>query len=573
MNLILFLFFSTISLAAPNLCAIVSETPHARLERCKNLSIVYLSGQPKERSRAMGELLNGALSRDVLNYFSYKALDASGNKANWAKPAKALAYNQIVRLLHQNTPIEIAEEVDALAEGAHLDPIILRRALSLADIGSFLNALGNWFPSLPSAGCTSLAKSDGNEFVFGRNLDFAGVNTWDQHPAITVTLPPPGSSELKHLAIGADGMMFGGITGVNEAGIAFAVHQNYTKSLSWNGIPMVFIGELVLRSARTLEDALRILNQYRPGPLWTFLVADLNKKQIMAVESSTEHFEFRKMDDQSFVQTNHMLSSDKSMEFISSGTKFNSEYRMKFALDQLSDSPPNTNWVKRLAELLAHQESEGDLSAYHDIIKAHTIQTVIFESKQETNLYLSIDPAPTASGMFLKIPLKELWAGTLTSSKLESQNLTETAPEKRRKQVEISQAFHSYFDHHNRNEALQFLQDHKSLDASLFQAVALTQEKKFQQSLVVISQALENPRWISEPAYIMQSAQWVKIVNLWQLGRTEEARNLTQKLYESGPANPRIKNFAKALLQGHLENRMLQVGFEFFSGDLSGRSN
>jgi hypothetical protein len=89
----------------------------------------------------------------------------------------------------------------------------------------------------------------------------------------------------------------------------------------------------------------------------------------------------------------------------------------------------------------------------------------------------------------------------------------------------------------------------------------------------VISQALENPRWISEPAYILQSAEWVKIVNLWQLGRREEAKDLAKKLYDSGPASPRLKNFAKSLSQGQIESRMLKIGFEFFSGDLSGRFN
>ena len=38
-------------------------------------------------------------------------------------------------------------------------------------------------------------------------------------------LPPSGSSEAKHIAIGAEGLPVSSITGVNEAGITFAVHQ------------------------------------------------------------------------------------------------------------------------------------------------------------------------------------------------------------------------------------------------------------------------------------------------------------------------------------------------------------
>ena len=144
-----------------------------------------------------------------------------------------------------------------------------------------------------------------------------------------VTAPPAESGELRHAVFGADGLLFGGITGVNEAGIAFAVQQNYSRDGGLFGVPMTFIGELVLRKARSLSEAETLLRELRPAALWTFVVADLKSGETMAVESSSRHFASRRMENGKFVQTNHLMHEEtRPDEFLSVGTKTNSIYRM-----------------------------------------------------------------------------------------------------------------------------------------------------------------------------------------------------------------------------------------------------
>lgn len=570
-------------------CESITEKTGVALKRCGNLSVLYLTGKPVERARAAGELMRegGPLTPAVVHYFAEKVSDAVPPGASLARLGFNLIYNQIVRLLHRALPPAQSEEIDALASGMGLEGITLRRAISLADAAAGLNALGSLGPlrSLPAAGCTSVAAADeSGNFVYGRNLDFAGAELWDRHPLLTVISPEPGSSDLKHLIFGADGVIFGGITGANEAGITFAVQQNYSKDASLSGVPMMFVGELVLRQARNLAEAEVLLRKYRPAFLWTFLLSDLKTGEAISVESSSRHFSVRRMESHGLVQTNHVMSEEtKNEESISLGTKMNSIYRMKKAFESLEALPGNGATMEAVAKILAHQDNpEGEIQAYRDVLKAHTIQTVILEAKSGSpaSFYVSMDAAPTSGGRYAKFSFSEIFAGP-GSLRFEISDPLRTPLAKRQKQREISQAFHAYFDEHNIPKAASFLANHHTLDAELFRSIALYQEKRFHESLSAATNALSNPRFLGEPAYILQSLQWVRLASLQLLSRENESRqgeavSLAERLLTEGegPANPRLAELAREIAAGRTPHpSLLTLTFEFFSGDIGGRAN
>lgn len=557
-------------------CVTIQEIPHAKLERCDSMDLLTLSGSPLERAKANGILYRQSLSPDVLDYFSNKALDSLSQP--WMKFLSKIFYNQMVRAMFRGTPNYLAEETDAFAAGAGFDPIYLRRALSLPDLMAIVNALGSndLFRNLPAAGCTSIAKKDDEAFLVGRNLDFGGAELWDKHPLILVSIPEPGSSELKHISIGAHGIHFAGITGINEAGITFAVHQNYTKDASLDGIPMAYIGEIVLRNARTLDEALVILQKNRPASLWTFVLSNLQTHEAIAVEISQKHFSVRKMEVDNFVQTNHLLNQDirTEEEFISTGTKQNSIYRMGVAYEKIETLKGKDLSPQAFAKILSAQENpEGYLSAYHDILKAHTIQTVIFSSvKNEYSIFVSAEEAPAAGGKFAKFSLQDLWNKT-SPMPFEIEDLAQTPPEKRKHQKEISHAFHLFFDEKKYLEAANVLENHNTLDAALFRSVAFYRAGNFQESLLIAQNAKNNPRFLGEPEYILQSVDWTILSNLWRLNRREEAKTQSQKICEYHPINPRLKELCDTVNAGKIPHpSLVDISFEFFTGDLSGRA-
>ncbi|NUM88565.1 MAG: hypothetical protein HUU37_05100 [Bdellovibrionales bacterium] len=553
-------------------CQTITRRPGVELQKCDRLHVLYLEGTPRERARLHGELLGRELSIDVMDYFSNKIFDPIRGAPGWAKWIVEKAYNVWARILFRGAPANFHEEVSALAHGAGLDPIHFKRAVALPDTSHFLSRIAgiSWLRWLPSAGCTSVAvRSRGGDFIYGRNLDFAGALLWDRHPLVTVHLPPAGSGELRHASFGADGAHFSGITGMNEEGIVFAVHQNYSRDMRVGGVPMFFVGELVLRQARNLEDAVEILRKNRPSPLWTFVVIDTKSGQALAAESSRKHFEVRRMEGDVFVQTNHLQSAPLlPWERISFGTKWNSVYRFETATQMARRGGAS---LQSVARILSHQSSPGgEISSYYDVLKAHTIQTVFVEKKNgRLRAVVSADDAPTSGGDFVALDVASLWnRAPLAFERLRPAGVTPTA---RKNQRAISRAFSRYFDHRDYGGAIAQLASHRTLDASLFRATAELQAGNPEAALEEASLALENPRFRSGPAHVVQSLERVRLLALWKAGKHQEARELAQKIVDRGFSRPSLLETAKAIR----ENREAPLSvrkpvFEFFSGDLGG---
>ncbi len=526
----------------------------------------------------MGKLLkSGVLNPEVIHYFSEKISGTIERHAGWLARPLVFLVDQLVRLFHRGTPGPLSEELDALATGMGIEPMALRRGLSLPDIGVLLQGLGSYslLRFLPAGGCTSVAtKLPGGGFLYGRNLDFAGVGTWDKHPMLLAIDPPAGSDELRHLVIAADGVLFGGITGANEAGLTLAAHMNYTQNAGISGVPLVLIGELVLRQAHTFLEAEEILRNNRPAGPWTFVITNLKNGETMAVESSPSLFLVRWGEDQHFVQTNHnMHLESRERENSSIGVRANSVFRMKKAFEMLESAAPS---AERIAQILSYQEDPGgQLSSYHDILKGLTIQTALFERRpgQDPLLYLSIDEAPTAGGRFARFSLSGFWKNAPPT--LDIVDLAHTPPAKREQQRAISLAYHRYFDEELPLEASHLLENQPTLDAALFRAVARYQGGQFAESAHEAETALQQIRFVSEPAYIRESLEWVRLAALFNLKHMDEARNLAQEILQNHPKelnHPGLADLCQAVLNGGKPAAWkLRLAFDFFSGDLSGR--
>lgn len=573
---VLFLALTHSAYADP--CRLVTNERNAAVHDCAGVHVVHLRGTPVERAHRLGELVRaGTLSGDVLRYFTGKVSDIVADGAGWAAGPVDLAYNQLVRLFHRGAPAALAEEIDAMAAAMRVDPIVLRRGLSLPDTGVLIQGLGS-YPGLrwlPATGCTSAATPlAGGGFAYGRNLDFAGVGVWDRHPMLLVAEPEPGSKELKHIVIGADGLPFGGITGVNEAGLTFAVHQNYSSDISVFGVPMVMIGELVLRQARSIDEAVEILRKNRPAILWTFVLTDLNRGEAAAVESSSRVFLVRRSDGKAFAQTNHVLHEEaRARENASYGILTNSKFRYDYLLREL----PGATGASSLAKLLAYQEDPlGQLSAFHDVLKSETIQTAIFEAHpaQETTLSLSIDPAPASAGRYALFSVPKLLAGNAPSFEL--RDYVQTPPDKRQRQSTIAEAYRRYFDERQFAESAALLASQRTIDAALFRCVAMAAAERFADSLRLADEALRDPRFTAEPAYIRDSLTQVKLVSLFRLHRDEEARALAQTVVEGKERAPKggLLEIARRIVNREsVPAWRLDLQFDFFSGDLSGRKD
>ncbi|MCO5142888.1 MAG: C45 family autoproteolytic acyltransferase/hydrolase [Oligoflexia bacterium] len=569
--ILLYYLISSILVSAQNnpnsLCKLQENHKEYKLVTCERLKVFYLYGDPKTRAYTYGKVLKEKNLTSGIDYFSNKIFDSMKNSPI-IKTFFSFFINALVRKTQSDTPNEILEELAFFAKGLDRSYIDIKRAHSLPDLGSLIYGIssGGYFKTLPAAGCSSIAKKNADgSFIYGRNLDFAGVNVWDKDPTITIHIPSD-NSEAKHLSIGSAGSFLSGITGANEYGIIIAVHQNYNKSRSWSGTMMPAIGELVLRKAKNLEEAKEIVLKNPPITFWTFVITDLKTQETITIEISKDAYAIRTMQSGKIAQSNHLLASNTNMyEYISEGTLYNSIKRKEFLDKQLE----KTNlFLTDIQKILSYSENtKGELSAYSDLLKGHTIQSAIFEQKEDSFLSVSIDDAPTSSGDFLRFSLKHLFLENWENAE---KIFSPATIEVRENHKEIAQAFYQYFDAHDDSAALKHLSKQTSSDARLFRSVIYLKQKKYADAGTEL--ALRESELLNLPLHIRQSFLYLKILHALNTNQSEKATVLAGELLQLHPKRSSYRKLAEKIQSGlPFSKNTDSLKFEFFSGDLSER--
>jgi hypothetical protein len=528
----------------------------------------------------------GLLSDEVPRYFAMKVREPLHALP---RPLRALGERALlawIRTLHRGVPADVREELAALAKGAGFPEDDLLMAFSGPDLGAMANAwmetpLMSW--SRMSFGCTSVARrTEDGDFVLARNLDFPGVGRFDTHPLVVVHHPAKGGStsgeaaELKRVSIAADGVHFASISAVNEAGIGLVAHQNFARVTATRSLPLLAIGDLVLRQARTLDEAIAFLRRWRPGPMWTFVLFDLRSGETRAVESGRDHFGVRACGagDGYLAQTNHgQTEAGLELQFSPAGTFLNSCRRLEDVERHASEgSCEGAPLVERLARVLAHraEEARPEVNIYDDILKPITIQSVIFERRaSDTGLgrvWVSQDPAPSSSGTYVELDLDRLFADEVAAPLgFTVADFTQASLEERGFHERTALASRLSFDDGRHADALEVVREHRSPGALLMRAVLASKCGRMSEAAQLAEQGLAH----SVPLHIRQSLQWVRIVALGECGRRAEAQTLARELADELPLNTLIARGVKRVARGkRLRRHERNLIFDFFSGDL-----
>lgn len=557
-------------------CESVVREPAARLWKCSGLKVLVLQGTPEEKAEAHGRLVGHQLSAETLDLFADAPLLSVKESPVLNFFAEA-ALHLWTRVMDRGAPDSYFREVDAYAKGVGIKSIRARRALVAPDTSVYAwSMLEKPFFRPPGFACTSGMWTDGKgHTVVGRNLDFGGVGAFDKNPLMVVSLPKEGSGELRHLIFGSDGLPFGGITGVNEAGLSFAIHQNYTRDAVTGGTPMPYIGELVLRKARTLEEATQIIEDHRPGPLWTFVLVETATGRARIIEASKKHFTVRDSTDGVVAQTNHShLVATQADELIDLGTKRNSELRYDLVQQALraNDSTP----FLRMARVLAHHaEASGELSIHDDVIKPLTIQTYLAERTAQGRLkiHLSFDPAPTSSGRFAGFDVETLW-GALGVEALvaEVSSPTQTSAAVRLKQEQSARSFGASERPDGAEKALEEITTQTSVGALLAKSLLAMQLEKPAMALDYVSQARARDL-TSLSAHMRQAFDWVEIAALVKKKETAKSMTRAREILAAGPvADPGFAHLLNQVIaERGVSSKATDLSFDYFSGYIAAR--
>jgi tetratricopeptide (TPR) repeat protein len=269
--------------------------------RVNGLHVLKLQGSFYEMGRQHGALLRDAIPRGPLPYYRryIERLMRRAGLGAAAPLAWRLLHLAVGRRVVAATPEFAREAIRGLADGAGMPHEEVVQACSMPDtllwlVSRIIQLTGSERAVAHrlalELGCSSAiawgpATRDG-KLLHGRNMDYHGVESWTREPAVIFHEPEEG---MRYVSVSAAGVLLGGATAMNEAGLTLAVHQHmFCDATRLGGVPIGIIGDVVMREARSLDDAQRILDAHRHIGCWTYLVADGGRREVLCHEQTPE---------------------------------------------------------------------------------------------------------------------------------------------------------------------------------------------------------------------------------------------------------------------------------------------
>lgn len=376
------------------------------LDQSLPVPVMHVEGSLEQIARAHGQLVarhpSGKQTLLSLATMVEEKINKSSSLSNpLARSIVWLLYRSFVRNpMVEHIPEQYRRAYLAFAQAAGLSEDDVLDALVTPDAA--LRAVSILYgteiaPELqPNFGCTSVIWDSGNASVLhGRNLDYESVGYWDKNQLVMQIVPKEG---LAHVAVTALGVHTTGITAFNEAGLTLAVHQLTIDDTTSRGTPMPIIASEVIRFARNINDAIKIIKSFPRAGGWAYVLSQGRDRAV--VETSAGEVAVRRSSERFFYQTNHVSSPAlaKRQIFYSAGSWLDSFYRAD-QLSRFKKTLGSKTWAtpQDLAQILTSYEVSGHSEiAGSTVAKLDNVQSVIINANRR-RLWIAVgddDHAP-----------------------------------------------------------------------------------------------------------------------------------------------------------------------------------
>jgi len=261
------------------------------------LHVLSVSGTFEEMGHQHGVLLREAVRSGPLPYQqrTRDKIVSSMVPSACSELARAALRHVIGRSVQSGLPPFARQTMRGLARGAGIPYADIADACTVPDTLAWLTSRFLERRQVAPAvrhrvalgfGCTSAvawghATRDG-KLLHARNFDYQSVDAWPRSAAVVFHTPRDGQ---RYVSCTAAGIVLGGITAMNEAGLTLSVHQHvFTSRSRLGGTPIGVVGDMVMRKASTLDEAVAILARHRPIGGWGYVIADGPRREVLCWE-------------------------------------------------------------------------------------------------------------------------------------------------------------------------------------------------------------------------------------------------------------------------------------------------
>jgi hypothetical protein len=341
---------------------------NGELRYISGLPVLLVAGTPAEIGRQKAAL-TGEVAEKLAAY-PKELLKLFGREDQWPKAL------ELGRALLPQFPADYREELQAFGEKSGLG----------GELGIVGNTLVDTYRG--GFGCSSLLvgpqRSATGGPLFGRNLDFFTLGVLDKYSLVTVHRP-----QGKHafVSIGFAGL-FGCLSGMNDAGLALAVHEVYlsrdhSPMFNPKGVPYTFCFRRMLEECTTVEEAEQLLRSCERTTRLNLALCDRQGGAVLEMTPKT--VALRRGEDGLCACTNHFRTRELAVF----------PWCRRYNILVQSNSLPTPD-VADVARKL-HEVNQGRMTA----------QTMIFEPAPLV-LHLAIGACPSSAQ-----PLRRLELGPL----------------------------------------------------------------------------------------------------------------------------------------------------------------
>jgi predicted choloylglycine hydrolase/predicted aconitase with swiveling domain len=262
--------------------------------------------------------------------------------------------------------------------------------------------------------CTDFAippeRSLSGDYIIGRNTDYSLNNYFDKYPTVIYYHPTDGAQH--HMTVTSAGVHTAGVVGYNASGLFLGVHTIPTWDASSKGHPAFDVGQHVLRTARSFDDAVGIFKTMLPGAGWAYTLVSTKENRTATIELSNSKLSVRETTGHNHIQTNHYLSSEMLSRNLDINATINEDTRARYyRTESLLNSHSGLIDVRKAISILADKTDplSGQVKGLGNVIATHfTVTSTVIDTGSQS-LYVASGLAPASLTKFIQLPLIEIF--------------------------------------------------------------------------------------------------------------------------------------------------------------------